>query len=132
MHHYPFTVAALLLTLLVYVWATMKVGRARATFGVKAPAVHGDENFERVFRAHQNTVEQMILFLPLLAVAAWLWGDRAAAIYGVVWSVGRVLYVEGYARAAGKRELGFYLSGALSVLVLIALIGTLIWAHIGA
>lgn len=132
MHHYPFTVAALLLALLVYIWATMKVGRARAAFGVKAPAVHGHEDFERVFRAHQNTVEQFVLFFPLLALAAWLWGDRAAAIYGVVWSVGRVLYVEGYARAAGKREIGFYLSGLLSLLVLVGLIGTLIWTHIDA
>ncbi len=130
MHHYPFTVAALLLALLVYVWATLKVGRARAKFGVKAPAVHGDAGFERVFRAHQNTVEQMILFLPLLAVAGWLWGDRAAAIYGLVWSLGRILYVEGYAREAGKRELGFMLSGALSLLVLLGLLGTLAWAHI--
>ena len=130
MHQYPLTVAALLLALLVYSWATIKVGRARARFGVKAPAVHGNENFERVFRAHQNTVEQILVFLPLLAVAAWLWGDRAAAIYGLVWSLGRLLYVEGYARAAGKRELGFLLSGLLSLLVLLGLIGTLIWAHV--
>ena len=131
MHHYPFTVAALLLALLVYVWAAYRVGRARATFGVKAPACSGDENFERVFRAQQNTVEQMIFFLPLLALAAWLWGDRAAAIYGLVWSLGRILYVEGYAREAGKRELGFMLSGLLSLLVLVGLLGTLAWQHIG-
>lgn len=130
MHHYPFTVAALLLALLVYVWATYRVGRARSTFGVKAPAVHGDVNFERVFRAHQNTLEQMIIFLPLLAVAAWLWGDRGAALYGLVWSLGRILYVEGYAREAGKRELGFMLSGLLSLLVLVGLLGTLVWAHV--
>jgi glutathione S-transferase len=131
MHHYPFTVAALLLALLVYVWAAYRVGRARATFGVRAPACSGDENFERVFRAQQNTVEQMIFFLPLLALAAWLWGDRAAALYGLVWSLGRILYVEGYAREAGKRELGFMLSGMLSLLVLVGLLGTLAWKHFG-
>lgn len=129
MSHYPYTVGALLLALLVYVWATMKVGRARSKFGVAAPAVHGNEDFERVFRAHQNTVEQLVLFLPLLAVAAWLWGDQYAAIYGLVWSLGRLLYVEGYARAAGKREIGFLLSGALSLLVLVALLVTLGLKH---
>lgn len=129
MSHYPYTVGALLLALLVYVWATMKVGRARSKFGVAAPAVHGNEDFERVFRAHQNTVEQLVLFLPLLAVAAWLWGDLYAAIYGLVWSAGRILYVEGYARAAGKREIGFMLSGALSLLVLVALLVTLALRH---
>lgn len=130
MSHYPYTVGALLLALLVYVWATMKVGRARSKFGVAAPAVHGNEDFERVFRAHQNTVEQLVLFLPLLAVAAWLWGDLYAAIYGLVWSLGRLLYVEGYARAAGKREIGFLLSGALSLGVLVALLVTLALRHV--
>ena len=81
---YPLTITSLLLALLVYVWAMIKVGRARARFGVPAPAVHGNPDFERVFRAHQNTVEQLIIFLPLLAIAAWLWGDRYAAIYGAV------------------------------------------------
>jgi len=131
MNDYPLTVAALLLALLVYVWATFKVGKARAKFGVAAPAVHGNEDFERVFRGQQNTVEQLLLFLPLLAVAAWLWGDLYAAIYGLVWSVGRLLYVEGYAREAKKRELGFMLSGALSLLVLLALIVTLALRHLG-
>lgn len=130
MNDYPLTIASLLLALLVYVWATLKVGRARAKFGVKAPAITGSEDFERVFRAHQNTVEQMVLFLPLLAVAAALWGDLYAAIYGLVWSIGRILYVEGYARAALKRGPGFYLSGALSLLVLVALVVTLVVRHL--
>jgi len=129
MSHYPYTVGALLLALLVYSWAGFRVGKARSKFGVQAPAIHGDEAFERVFRAHQNTVEQLVMFLPLLAVAAWLWGDLYAAIYGLVWSLGRLLYVEGYARAAGKREIGFLLSGALSLLVLVALLVTLALRH---
>ncbi len=93
MSHYPYTVGALLLALLVYSWAGFRVGKARSQFGVQAPAVHGNEAFERVFRAHQNTVEQLVIFLPLLAVAAWLWGDLYAAIYGLVWSLGRLLLV---------------------------------------
>lgn len=129
MNHYPYSIGALLLALLVYCWAGFRVGRARSKHGVAAPAVHGNEDFERVHRAHQNTVEQLVIFLPLLAVAAWLWGDRYAAIYGLVWSLGRILYVEGYARAAGKREIGFLLSGVLSLLVLLGLLVTLGLKH---
>ncbi|MFC3713444.1 MAPEG family protein [Sphingoaurantiacus capsulatus] len=126
---HPYTVGALLFALLAYLWSIFRVGQARGKYGVQAPAVTGDPGFERAFRAQQNTVEQLILFLPLLALAAWLWGDRAAAIYGAVWSVGRILYVEGYAREAGKRALGFYLSGLLSMIVLLALIVTLVMRH---
>lgn len=125
MNDYPLTVASLLFALLVYVWATVKVGKARAKFGIRAPAVTGSEDFERVFRAHQNTVEQLVMLLPLLAVAAWLWGDLYAAIFGAIWGIGRILYVEGYAREALKREWGFYLSGVLSLVVLLALIITI-------
>ena len=130
MTDYPLTVSALLLALLVYAWAALRVGRARARYGVKAPAVAGHEAFERVFRAQQNTVEQMVIFVPLLWLAATLWGDAVAAGYGLTWSIGRVLFVEGYARAAEKRELGFMLSGGLSLLVLLAAIATLAWRHL--
>ena len=129
---YPLTVAALLLALLVYAWAALRVGRARGRYGVKAPAVTGDEAFERVFRAQQNTVEQMVIFVPLICLAAAVWGDAVAAGYGLVWSIGRILFVEGYARAAEKRELGFMLSGGLSLLVLLAMIATLVWRHVAA
>jgi glutathione S-transferase len=127
---YPLTVSTLLLALLVYAWAALKVGRARAAYGVKAPAVAGHDAFERVFRAQQNTVEQMLFFVPLLWVAASLWGDMWAAAYGAVWSVGRILFIEGYARAAEKRELGFILSGGLSLIVLLACIATILWRHV--
>jgi glutathione S-transferase len=129
-HPYPLTALALVAALLVYVWATLKVGQARGKYGVKAPAITGHEGFERVFRAHQNSVEQMVLFLPLLGLAAWVWGDLWAGIYGLVWSLGRLLYVEGYAREAAKRNLGFMLSGGLSLLALVGLVVTLAIQHL--
>lgn len=129
---YGWTLLALLAALLVYVCAAIRVGRARGAYGVKAPATSGPAAFECVYRAHQNTVEQMVLFLPLLAVTAVVWGDRWAALYGAVWAVGRLLYIEGYARAPEKRELGFMLSGVLSLLVLVALTGTLLWRLLGS
>ena len=41
-------------------------GRARARAGLKAPAVTGDEGFERMYRVQMNTLEVMIAFLPAL------------------------------------------------------------------
>lgn len=126
MNDYPLTIAALLLALLAYLYATIAVGRGRGKYKVAAPATTGHPDFERIFRAHQNTVEQFVFFVPLLALTAVMWGDRIAALYGLIWSVGRLLYIVTYAQAAEKRSLGFMLSGALSMLVLIALIVT--WA----
>lgn len=131
MHHIPFTLGGLVLSLAVYVWAVIRVGQARAKYHVIAPAVTGDPAFERAFRAQQNTVEQMVLFLPLLGLASLIWGDVWAGLYGLVWSLGRLLFIETYARAAGRRSLGFLLSGGLSMGVLIAIDVTFALRHLG-
>jgi glutathione S-transferase len=130
-HYLPLTVAALVAALAVYAWAALRVGQARSKYGIKAPAVTGEPSFERTFRAQQNTVEQMVLFLPLLGLAAMLWGDIWAGIYGAIWCVGRVIFIETYIRAAEKRSLGFMLSGGLSMGVLIAIVVTFALRHLG-
>ena len=68
-----------------------------------------------------NTLEQIVMFVPLLVLAAALWGDRIAAAYGLLWSVGRILFVLTYAKDPAKRSLGFMLSAGASFLVLIGL-----------
>lgn len=132
MTFYPFTIAAVLLALAVYFWSVFLVGRARGRYQVQAPSVSGAPEFERILRAQQNTVEQLVLFLPLIVVAAILWGDRWAALYGLVWSVGRILYIVTYAQDAQRRSLGFLLSAGVSLLVLLALAGTLASASLAS
>ena len=41
-----------------------EVGKARGKYSIKAPAVSGNEQFERYYRVHQNTLEQIVIFLP--------------------------------------------------------------------
>ncbi len=52
------------LALLQFIVFGFKVGSARGKYGVKAPAVTGNEIFERHFRVQQNTLEQLIAFIP--------------------------------------------------------------------
>jgi MAPEG family len=87
----PFTAAVTLLALLVYFLITGSVARARAQYGVKAPAVVGNEHFERAYRVQMNTLEQMALFLPALWLYAVYVSDRGAAVGGLIWVVGRVV-----------------------------------------
>ena len=122
MNAYPLTIAALLLALVVYVGAVIAVGRARGRFKIDAPATTGHPTFERMFRAQQNTLEQTVLFLPLLALAAATFGDRVGGIYGLVWSVGRLLYIVSYAREASSRAPGFMLSAGVSAGMLVAVV----------
>ena len=108
----------ILIALLQYVAFAALVGRARGKYGVKAPAVHGHEVFERYFRVHYNTLELIVVFVP----AIWLFGTYVsptwAAVLGLVYVVGRVAYLVGYVADPAKREIGFGLS-VLPILVLL-------------
>jgi uncharacterized membrane protein YecN with MAPEG domain len=115
----------ILLALLEYVAFGMLVGRARGKYGVNAPATAGHPVFERYFRVHYNTLEQLVVFVP----AMWLYGTYVspswAAGLGLVYIAGRLAYLLGYVADPRKREIGFGLS-ALPLLILLfgALWGT--------
>lgn len=107
-----------LLALLTYFWMGLQVGRARAKCGIAAPSMTGDPVLERTIRAHHNTLEWLPLFLVPLWLFAIYWSDLVAALVGVVWIMGRILYQAGYVRDPAKRELGFMIQ-ALAVAVLL-------------
>ena len=56
------------LAILFYFFTGIQVSKARVAFGIKAPAMSGNPDFERVFRAQMNTLEWMPIFLPSLSV----------------------------------------------------------------
>ncbi len=116
-----------LLSLLTYVWLGLRVAGARSKHGVEAPAITGHPDFERVFRAHQNTLEWLPLYLPSLWLFAIYWNDLAAAALGLVWIVGRVLYGLGYARDAKARELGFTIQALAVAALLFGALGRAVW-----
>ena len=86
------------------------VGRARETYGVKAPATTGIAEFERYFRVQQNTLETLIVFLPALWIAAHYWSAAWMAAIGFVYLVGRVVYFRGYVSDPSARHIGYLLS----------------------
>jgi glutathione S-transferase len=119
-----FTALVTLLAVILYSWIGFRVGQARVSFGVKAPATTGNPDFERAFRIQMNTLEWMPIFLPAIWLAAIYVSDIGAALIGVVWIAGRVLYMRGYTQAAEKRETGFFVQAiAAGLLWLAALIG---------
>lgn len=130
MFHYTALVTCL--TILAYFFIIFRVGKARATFGIKAPATTGNPDFERVFRVQMNTLEWMVVFLPSLWLFAIYISDPIAAVLGLVWIVGRILYLTGYSQAANKRELGFMIQGGATALLWLGALGAIIWRLIHA
>jgi glutathione S-transferase len=96
------------------------VGIARGRHHVKAPATTGPEGFERAFRVQMNTLENVVLFLPALWLAAAWFSPNVAAAIGGGWVAARVWYALAYARDPKSRGVPFVIAfiawGALMVL----------------
>jgi glutathione S-transferase len=107
------------LALLQFVVFGFKVGKARGRFGIKAPAISGNETFERYFRVQQNTLEQLIVFLPGLYLFSHYYSPPVAAVIGVIYLVGRELYSMTYVKDPSKREIGYGLTFLPTVILVL-------------
>ncbi|MDE2355211.1 MAG: MAPEG family protein [Alphaproteobacteria bacterium] len=105
----------------------LRVGRARAKYNVPAPATTGQADFERYFRVQANTLEWLPIFLGSLWLFAIYWSDLVAAAIGLVWIIGRFLYMTGYSKAAEAREAGFMIQALASAVLVFGALGRLIW-----
>ena len=104
--------------LLEFLYFGFAVGRARETYGIKAPATTGNEMFERYYRVQMNTLEQLIVFIPGIVLFARYIEPRVAAVVGVFFLIGRAWYFSQYVRDPSKRTAPFGLS-FLSVVILL-------------
>jgi glutathione S-transferase len=96
-----------LLTVILNFWTAFMVGRSRGKTGVKAPAVTGHPDFERAFRVQMNTLEQTVMFLPVLYLCATYFRLDVAAVLGIVWLLGRIMFALAYYQDSTKRGPGF-------------------------
>jgi len=119
---YPGIVSCL--ALLVYYYTLFEAGMARGRFEVAAPSHEGPEAYQCYVRAHQNTLEHLVLFLPGLWLFAVAVDPLWAAAIGCIWPVGRLMYARGYYQSPDQRRLGLYISmPPIYILVLGALVG---------
>lgn len=114
-----------ILALLQFYLFGFQVGQMRAKHGIKAPATTGHPEFERMFRVQQNTMEQLVMFLPALWIYGWFGKPLLAAAIGLVFVIGRYIFKRGYVADPSKRGLGFAIS---TTAVAILMIGSLISA----
>jgi glutathione S-transferase len=112
-------VIVIVAALLQYLAFGFMVGGARVKYGVPAPASSGNEVFERYFRVQQNTLEQLVAFLPGIWLFATYWNPLWAAGLGVVFIIGRALYAAAYIRDPKARSAGFGLSFLPTVILLL-------------
>lgn len=121
----PYVVIITVLALVQVTYFGLMVGRARGKYGIHAPATSGHEVFDRTFRVHLNTIEQLVMILPLMWIFAHFVSPLYAAGFGAVYLIGRAIYSITYVKDPKSRSLGFLLTTLPSFVMMIWL---LVWA----
>jgi glutathione S-transferase len=119
------TIAALI----EYFVFVLLTGQARGRYNVEAPATTGNPTFERYYRVQQNTLEQLVIFIPALWLFNEYVGTRTAFLLGLVFLIGRGLYANGYIKEPSQRQIGALATFAANgILVIGSLIGLIVRA----
>jgi uncharacterized membrane protein YecN with MAPEG domain len=119
-----YTILIILLALVQYVIFTVRVAANRAKYKVNAPATSGDETWERLFRVQQNTMEQLVIFIPASVIFGLYIKGAWILIPGLMFILGRFLYAQEYTNNPATRTPGMALTLlANAVLLLGGLIG---------
>ena len=113
------------LILLFYFWTAFGVSKMRGKHKIDAPTMLGHPELERAVRVHMNTLEWVVIFLPGMWLFAAYVHPLIAAVLGLVWIVGRHLYMTGYMQDPSKRSTGFLIQALATA---VALFGGLIGA----
>jgi glutathione S-transferase len=95
-----------------------QVGQARVKHGINAPAMSGHEDFDRAYRVHANTIEQLVIFTPGLWIFGYYVDARIGAGIGLLFIISRFIYRNAYIGDPKSRSAGFGI-GALSMMVLV-------------
>ena len=117
---YPLVSLAVIVALFVYFGLGIVVGKARTTWNVPAPMPTGHPDFDKRNRVHINTLEQLVMMVPAIFLAAPVLGDPIAGGLGLLWSVGRLVYARGYYADPAKRGPGFGLTFLPTLVLMIA------------
>lgn len=95
------------------------VSRERIRHGVQAPATSGHPDFERAFRIHQNTLEQLAVFMPALWMFGFYVHPLTAAVIGLLFPAGREVYRRSYLADPSSRLAGAAITGATTIVLLL-------------
>jgi len=120
-----YSLIIILLALIQYMAFSLRTGISRPKYGVLPPKTTGNEIWERIYRVHQNTLEQIVVFIPSLLLFSYYVSARWAVLPGVAYLIARQIYSYRYIKDPASR--GFPPTFFINVvLILGSLIGIII------
>ncbi len=117
----------ILLALGQYLLFGARVGLGREKYNIAAPACEGDEAWERLFRVHQNTKEQLIIMIPASLIFAYYLDGRWVLLPGLAFILGRFMYSAAYVKDPKTRGPGMMVTALANLALLLGgLVGVLL------
>ena len=115
-----------MLALVEYLFFTGRVGAYRGKRKVDAPACTGDETFERAFRIQQNTMEQLVVFIPATYAFAYFVSVKWVWLPGALFLIGRFLYSSEYLSKPESRAPGMGMTLLANAVLVVATLFVLV------
>lgn len=89
---FTLTILVSLIALLQTFGLDVYISLSKFRHGVQDPEIVNNETFKKIYKIYNNTVSDLILFLPLLWIFSSLESDQMAGILGLIWLFGRFHY----------------------------------------
>jgi uncharacterized MAPEG superfamily protein len=119
-----------MVALVEYMYFTMRVGGMRGKTNMAPPACTGNEAFERAFRVQQNTLEQLIIFIPGTYAFSYYVSGTWVLLPAAMFIIGRWLYSLEYIKDPKTRVPGMALTLLANAVLVIGVMGKLIMGMI--
>ena len=118
------TAIIILIALLQYILFVIRVGLSRNKYNVQAPRTTAMKPGKRLFRIQQNTLEQLVIFIPGMVIFTTYVSESWALLPGILFILGRQIYSGLYLKDPASRGPGMALSFFSNIgLVIAGLIG---------
>ena len=132
MNEYPFT-SLVTLGLVILGWLLAnRVSKARLDFSQSdrpsamqhSVEIYSDPKFMIAFRNQMNLLEHLILFMPTLWIFAFGFSDGLAAVVGLGYFIGRLLYARSYPHS---HRVGFMLAWVSMLVLMIGAVASSVY-----
>lgn len=119
-----YTIIVIIAALIQYQWFGLRTGISRPKYNVQPPKTTGDETWERIFRVHQNTMEQLVVFIPAMLGFSYYVSQMWAVVLGIAFIFFRQYYSHMYIKNPPDRKfpLSFFINNILVLGSLIAIV----------